>query len=177
VIATLVAVGRAVLAVTLLASGGAKLGDLASFADTVRGVGIPPRHARSTAGAVALLETMLGALALGGRWVTPVDAAILALLIAFVGISAYAVKTRPDLRCRCFGSLSDARFGRRTLLRTLGLAVLAALVVAGERVEAPGYGGASAATWVTLAAALALALVCAQAARTLDVVQRRAESS
>jgi uncharacterized membrane protein YphA (DoxX/SURF4 family) len=175
-IATLVAVGRAVVAVTLVASGSAKLGDLSSFADTVRGVGVPRRYARGLGTAVALVETALGVLALAGAWVHAVDAAILALLVVFGAITAYAWRTRPDLRCRCFGALSDSRFGRRTLLRTIALATVAALVAAGEQSDLPRYGGSSSARALTVAAALSLALVCAQAARTLDIVQRRAPS-
>jgi uncharacterized membrane protein YphA (DoxX/SURF4 family) len=176
VIATLVAVARAAVAVTLVASGSAKLGDVRSFAETVRGVGVPRRYARALGGAVALVETTLGALALAGLWVRAVDAAMLAMLLLFAGIAVYAWRTSPDLRCRCFGSLSDSRFGRRTLLRTVALAAVAALVVVAEGFELPRYGGASTPRALLVVAALALALVCTQAARTLDIVQRRTPS-
>jgi uncharacterized membrane protein YphA (DoxX/SURF4 family) len=176
-IATLVAIGRAAVAVTLVASGSAKLGDVRSVDETVRGIGVPRRYARAVGGSVAVIETAVGALALTGLWARAVDTAILALLLAFAAIAAYAWRTSPDLRCRCFGSLSDSKFGRQTLLRTGALAAVAALVVVGERVELPRYGGgATASRALIVAAALALALVCTQAARTLDIVQRRTPS-
>jgi uncharacterized membrane protein YphA (DoxX/SURF4 family) len=178
VTATLVAIGRAVVGLALVASGSSKLGNLSSFAETVRGIGVARRYALGLGAAVSAVETGLGLAVFAGLRPFAIDAAVLALLLVFVGVATYAWRTTPELRCRCFGSLSESKFGVRTLARTVGLAAGAALVVAGERIDTPRYaGGATAARVIVVVAALALAAVSVQAARTLDIVRRRAPSS
>jgi hypothetical protein len=178
VIATLVAIGRAVVGLALVASGSSKLGNLSSFAETVRGIGVARRYVGGVSAVVAIAETALGLAIFAGVRPFAIDAAVLALLVVFVAVATYAWRTTPELRCRCFGSLSESKFGLRTLARTVALAAVAALVVAGERIDAPRYGGgASAGRVIVVVAALALAAVCVQATRTLDIVRRRAPSS
>ena len=169
----LLAAGRGILAVVLLASGGAKLGDLASFGGTLRALGVPERHGRPAGVLVATVEAMLGFALLTGTAVRAVDAAVFVLMIGFAAVTVYAVRTRPGLRCRCFGALTESRFGRYALVRTLALVALAAAVVAADgRVDLPSAPGRAGAAF-TLAGGALFALACAQAARTLDLVQRR----
>ena len=169
----LLAAGRGILAVVLLASAGAKLGDLASFGGTLRALGVPERQGRPAAVLVAIVEAALGFALLTGTAVRAVDAAVLVLTTGFAAVTVYAVRTRPGLRCRCFGALTESRFGRYALVRTLALAALAAAVLAADgRVDLPSAPGGAGAAF-TLAGGTLFALACAQAARTLDLVQRR----
>ncbi|HYZ77716.1 MAG TPA: MauE/DoxX family redox-associated membrane protein [Gaiellaceae bacterium] len=169
----LLAAGRGILAVVLLASGGAKLGDLTSFAGTLRALGAPERQARPFGALVATVEAALGFALLTGAAVRAVDVAVLALTTGFAAVTVYAVRTRPGLRCRCFGALTESRFGRYALVRTLALVALAAVVVAADgRVDLPSAPGGAGAAF-TLAGGALFAIACAQAARTLDLVQRR----
>jgi len=169
----LLAAGRGILAVVLLASGGAKLGDLASFGGTLRALGVPERHGRPAGVLVATVEAALGFALLTGSAVRAVDVAVLGLMAGFAAVTVYAVRTRPGLRCRCFGALTESRFGPYALVRTLALVVLAAVVVAADgRVDLPSAPGGTGAAF-TLAGGALFALACAQAARTLDLVQRR----
>ena len=95
-------------------------------------------------------------------------------MAGFAAVTVYAVRTRPGLRCRCFGALTESRFGPYALVRTLALVALAAVVVvaADGRVDLPSAPGGTGAAF-TLAGGALFALACAQAARTLDLVQRR----
>ena len=101
---------RVVVGVVLLVAGAAKLAD--------RSPGnVPP--------AVPWLELLLGALlvtGVGGRW-TAVPAAT--LLAAFTVVVVQRLRAHDPAPCGCFGELSKRPVGYRTLVRNVGLVLLA----------------------------------------------------
>jgi hypothetical protein len=125
-----VLVAKSTVAVMLLVAGGAKLADVAGFAATVR-LFIPrwmPRAVRDVvAFGIALVEISLGGASLslpGILWVNP---AVLALAVTFVAVSAAGLAFYKGRSCRCFGALSRRTFDSRGLLRSIGIAMLAAV--------------------------------------------------
>ena len=167
---------RASLAVVLLASGSSKLADLDAFTETVQKL-FGPRPsvvlARGAGAAVCLGEILLGLLSLVGVVPGLIDALIFTTfgLLALVG--AFAVLRRPELDCRCFGSLARTGLGKRSLTRAAILAASAAIVV----LTAPRSVG----SWPWLprlmigSSAALFSVLVAQAAGSVGLVTRTLE--
>jgi Transmembrane secretion effector len=123
--------GKAVIAVLLLAAGGAKLADLPGFASTVR-LFVPRAvraRSRPTAIGIAAGELAAGAVSLSvpeDRWPNFV---VLAACIAFLITWSTGYVRHRGRSCRCFGSLSARGFDRAGIVRAAVL-VLAALAAA-----------------------------------------------
>jgi peroxiredoxin/uncharacterized membrane protein YphA (DoxX/SURF4 family) len=138
-------ISRLLLAGVFLVAGLAKLADLAGSRQAVRDFGVPARLAAPLGGLLPLAE-----LAVAVALVPAVSAwwgalgALLLLLVFAAGIGVNLARGQhPD--CHCFGQLHSAPAGWPALLRDLGLAALAGLVVAVGR-GAPGLGVAG---WFT----------------------------
>jgi hypothetical protein len=122
----------------------------AAFRHTVRQLGVPGPAAAYVAGLVTagefLTATML--FILPGWWLPRV--AVCALAVAFAAAGAWAILTRRQVSCRCFGDTASP-LGRRQILFLpvwSGLAVIGAL-------QAPGW---TAAEGLTLLSATACGL-------------------
>lgn len=163
---------RAVVAAVLLASGAAKTVDLHSFARTLSAIGIPERWSRQVAVATAAGELGLGIMSIAGAWVTLVDSLVLALTIAFVLVTAVAIANGRNVACRCFGALSNSRFGARSLVRAGVLSAAAAFVLARNSALEATYDPLSAGTAMVLVVAALFAFASAQAARAVEIVQK-----
>lgn len=128
---TIVVLGcKAVIAVLLVAAGGAKLADLAGFTGSVRL--FAPRRAsarllRATALSISLGEIGAGAASLSSpqvRWLNLVAAGFCCGFAA-VWVAGYA--WHRDRPCRCFGALSRRSFNLAGIGRTMVLALGAAV--------------------------------------------------
>ena len=139
---TLVLALRLLLAVVLGTAGIAKLLDQEGSRRALGDFGVPGR-AVAVAAILLPLAELATAIALipkeSARW--GAVAAIVLLLAFIVGIArAMAQGRAPD--CHCFGQIHSAPAGPSTLARNVGLAALAAVIVA--------YGsGPSLGTWVS----------------------------
>ncbi len=138
--ASVVLVLRVGLAVVFVTAGLAKLADLRSFRQTLRGFGVSEPVANVSARLVPIAELATAVALLpqpSARWG---GVAALILLGVFIGGIANALRNgrRPD--CNCFGQLASSRVGPRTLIRNGVLAAMAAVVVA----QGPG---ASLSSW------------------------------
>jgi hypothetical protein len=165
---------KAVLAVMLLVAGAAKLAGLDGFAATVRLFlpravlvrgGALARAPRWIALAVAAGEVALGGASLGApqaSWLNPV---VLAAGCAFVLVSVAGFAFHRGRSCRCFGALSQRRFDLPGIGRSVAVAVLAGVTMAGVPASSVrlGPGGRG----LLIGAALLLALVAFTAARVL----------
>ncbi|HEY3907527.1 MAG TPA: MauE/DoxX family redox-associated membrane protein [Streptosporangiaceae bacterium] len=122
---------KAVIAVLLLAAGGAKLADLSGFASTVRLFLPRPARARSPqlAAGIAVGELAAGAVSLSvpqARWPSLV---VLAVCVAFALTWSVGYVRHRGRSCRCFGALSAREFDQAGVVRA-GVLVLAALAAA-----------------------------------------------
>jgi hypothetical protein len=122
---------KAVIAVLLLAAGGAKLADLSGFASTVRLFLPEPVRSRSPqlAAGIAVGELAAGAVSLSvpqARWPNLV---VLAVCVAFLVTWSIGYVRHRGRSCRCFGALSARGFDRAGIVRAavLLLAALAAV--------------------------------------------------
>ena len=161
--------GRMLVAVILIAAGAAKLADLRSFRATLAGLGLPlPRVLPPL---IAGLELGAGVVSLTSAWPRATDVAVVALTLAFAGVAGFAMRRAPSLRCRCFGALSNARFGRGALVRSLLLAAIAlAVLLANLHLDTQAAWSALPLT-VLLSSVLAFAVAAGQAARAIEVAQ------
>lgn len=167
---------RALLAVVLVAAGAAKLADLRAFAGTLQRLNLPGRRRRfAAASLVAGAELGLGTLSLAAVWPRVIDAVVLGVMIAFVVVTTVSVIRRTDVRCRCFGALSDSRFDAHALARALFLCALAAAIVAGApTLPAEAWPHPVGPVAAVVAATVLLAFGCGHASRTVDLVRRGA---
>lgn len=135
---------RGLLAAVFAVAGLAKLADPHGSREAAEGFGVPRRLSRSVAIALPLAELAV-ALALLPRtsavWGLAGAAVLLAAFSGAIGLSL-ARGQAPD--CHCFGQIHSEPAGARTLLRNLGLLVLAG--------SAFGFGlrdaGPSALAWI-----------------------------
>jgi hypothetical protein len=168
---------RGLLALMLLAAGAAKLADLGGFAATLASLGLRQRWASSAALGVATAELGVAAVSLTGMWPATTDAAVLGLTLAFTLVAVFGAARRPEVRCRCFGALTSARFGIRTLLRNTLLTAAAALVVASHQQVGQYQAAGPVFMSLTVLGAGLVALACVQAARVLEVMREGREGS
>jgi len=126
---------KASLAMLLIVAGLSKAADLPAFRDSV--AVIVHRLAGGSLGlalavGVAGTEVVVGALSLALPVLAPADSAVLALCVGFLVVSTIGAWRHRGVRCRCFGALSDQRFGVEAAARSAILVVAAAVVVAGH---------------------------------------------
>lgn len=129
----LVLAAKAGLAVLLLASGGAKLADIAGFAATIR-LFVPgramarlPQALPAAAITIAAVELIAGGISLcwpAAGWMNPAVLALGCGIAAVAGIGYLRHRGRP---CHCFGALTRRGFSARTLLQALVIVAVAAL--------------------------------------------------
>lgn len=156
---TLYGGARVVLALVLLAAAAGKLRAPSRAAAGLVAAGVPEPAARPLVVALVALEGALGLLVLLGVALPLAAAAAAALALVFAAalLRARARGTR-RLPCGCFGGAGE-RPASLLALRALGLAALAALVLAGDRLPGPStealLGGA------VLVLALAVAVLAA----------------
>jgi hypothetical protein len=133
-VTVLVLAAKAAVAAALLASGGAKLADLAGFAATIR-LFAPARAQASVLSAaqyaavtIAAAELMAGAVSLCWPSLAWVNLAVLALTCGFAVVAVLGYASHRGQPCHCFGALTRRGFGLASLLRAA--AILAAAAVA-----------------------------------------------
>lgn len=158
---------KALLAVLLLAAGGAKLADPAGFMAAIRLFVPPGALGLVPAGAAAIIAAELAAGAISLCWSSAAwaDLAVLALACGFTvvaGIGYARFRGRP---CRCFGALTRRSFSARSLLQSV--VILAAAVLATRPVDPAAATLGLTAHMLLLAAAALMALAAYTAARAL----------
>ncbi|MDQ2813687.1 MAG: hypothetical protein M3Z75_17930 [Actinomycetota bacterium] len=161
---------KSAVAVMLLVAGGAKLADLASFAATVRLFvprGIPSPLRGAMAFCLVAVEVVLGGVSLSFPAVKWLNLVIFALTIGFVVVSVVGFLFYRGRSCRCFGALSQRKFDVAEILRSIGIAALAAIAMLG--VQSASVGIDVAARVLLLIAATLLALAAFTAAGALAV--------
>lgn len=169
---TLVLAAKAAVAVLLLASGGAKLADLAGFAGTVR-LFAPARSSgwvvaavRHAAVMIAAAELMVGAVSLCWPALTWVNLAVLTLTCGFVIAAGLGYARHRGRPCHCFGALTKRGFGLSSLLRAA--VVLAAAIASCMPVRpAPQLHFTLVFHLLLLAGAVLMAAAAAAAAKAL----------
>lgn len=138
--AVLVLSCKTLLAVLLLAAGGAKLADLAGFAETVRlfvpaallsagpGSGTSREAtSRAIAAGVAAGEIAAGAASLCCPQAAWLNLVVLAIGVGFVAVSVAGYIWHPGRTCRCFGALSKRSFSLSGIARSGVIAAAAGL--------------------------------------------------
>jgi hypothetical protein len=123
---------KAVIAVALLAAGGAKLADLPGFAATVRLFaprGWPARVVRAIAVTIAAGEIATGAASLSSPQARWLNLVVLAVGCGFVVVAVTGYIWHPGRSCRCFGALSGRSFSVSGICRAAVIAIGAALAV------------------------------------------------
>jgi len=125
---------RFVLGTVFALAGLAKLPRRAQFEDAVRGYRlVPDRLAPPIARWLPMVELAAGALLLLGLGTAPVAALLAAFLVVFTGAVAINLARGRAIDCGCYGAGPSRTIGRPTLVRNLGLLVMAVVVTA----EAP----------------------------------------
>ncbi|HET7015809.1 MAG TPA: MauE/DoxX family redox-associated membrane protein [Streptosporangiaceae bacterium] len=135
---------KSVIAVLLLAAGGAKLADLPGFASTVRLFWpVPRRGSLLLAAGIAAGELAAGAVSLSVPQVGWPNAVVLVICVAFLVTWTVGYVRHRGRSCRCFGALSARGFDRTGIVRSavLVLAALAALAPVPTRAVQLGLGG------------------------------------
>ena len=147
--------GKAVVAVLLVAAGGAKLADLPGFAATARlflpgtaslrpEVTAAPRLRdtaalrldRGVAASIAAGEIAVGAASLSSPRASWLNLVVLAFCGGFVAVSAAGYRWHRGRACRCFGALSRRRFNLAGLGRSLLIALGAGVATVPVRAAA-----------------------------------------
>src|SRR5262245_20473049 len=133
------------VAVLLLAAGGAKLADLPGFAASVR-LFVPriwgPRLPRWAALAIALGEIALGGASLTTPLAGWLNVVVAGLCCGFVAVAVTGYLRHPGQPCRCFGALSRRAFGPAGIGRAALIALAAAAAVAPVRLSLVQVGTA-----------------------------------
>ena len=167
---------QAGVALVVLSAGSAKLADVRGFATTVSTLGVPRAWSARTARGVALAEIGVGALALAGIAGRVVGVLLLALTVGFVAVTIFALRWRPQARCRCFGALSESRFGPISLVRSVLLAAAAAVVVVGGHgTTGLTYGPLESVLLLAIAALFAVG--CAAASTAVALMRKGAANT
>jgi hypothetical protein len=159
---------KAAVAVVLLASGGAKLADLAGFASTIR-LFTPARALPLTlaaAVAISAAEVLSGAVSLCWPGLGWVNFAVLGLSGGFAIVAAVGYARHRGRPCQCFGALSRSGFGLPSLLRALAITAAATVACVPAR-PAPQLHFAIAFHLLLLAGAVLMAAAAAAAAKAL----------
>ena len=173
----MVMLARAILAITLLAAGGAKLADAGRFRQTLADLGLlKGASARVGALLIAAVEMAIGGLAIMALWMIIIDVLLLAMTSLFFAVAVFGALRRPGLACRCFGSLSMASFGARSVIRAGILLVLAVIVRFGDGGALSAYHVPTGIAAAMAAASLLFAAACTHAARGVEMVQRGAQA-
>jgi methylamine dehydrogenase accessory protein MauD len=155
-----------------------KLADLPGSRAAAAEFGVPPRFAPAVGTLLPFAELAVAAALIpaGSARIGAIGA--LVLLVAFVLAIAHSIRRGEAPDCHCFGQLSSAPVGWRTLVRNGVLVGLAAFVVAAGW----GNAGPSASAWigqlsatgvVALAAGLAIAALAALTAWALLALLRQ----
>ena len=168
----LVLAAKAAVAAALLASGGAKLADLAGFAAAIK-LFVPARApawvlaaARYAAVTIAAGELFAGAVSLCWPSLAWVNLAVLALCCCFAVVAGIGYARHRGRPCHCFGALTSRGFGLVSLLRAA--AILTAAAVARVSLHpAPQLHFALAFHLLLLAGAILLAAAATAAAKAL----------
>jgi len=166
---------RALLAVTLVVAGIAKLTDREGFTRTLIALGVSARKgglSRTVAILVPLIELSLGFLVVSDLWPILANTALLFLMLLFSGVIIFALHKAPNAQCQCFGALSSTRFSRHLLFRNIALTVLA-LFVLSSSLALPLEGVSLWLVLVLIAEYLVLAVVAAHAVRVVEAIKER----
>ena len=159
---------RLVLAAVFFASGAAKAADRAGTREAAAAFGLPAWMRRPVAVALPAAELLVAGALVPASSAAPAGWAALALLAAFSAAVAVSLARGRRPECHCFGQLTTAPIGWRTLARNAVLAGLAAFIAIagwpGGGTSLGGVGASRAATAVAVGAlAVALAGTCALA--------------
>jgi len=171
-VTVVVLAAKAAVAAALLASGGAKLADLAGFAAAVR-LFIPARApaivlaaARYAAVTIAAAELLAGAMSLCWPSLAWVNLAVLALNCGFAAVAGFGYARLRGRPCHCFGALTRRGFGLASLLRAAAILTAAAIACMPLR-PAPQLQFALAFHLLLLAGAVLMAAAATAAAKAL----------
>jgi hypothetical protein len=168
------------LAMLLVVAGLSKAADLDAFQQALALVvpGFAGAAARMLAIGVAGTELLVGSLSLTRPALGLADLAVLALCGGFLAVSLIGSWRHRGASCRCFGALSDQRFGPESVVRSVVLLAAAAVVVLGRDAfstlppPAPGHWVLVALALVPTGAAFVLAGRVLRASRGLEVHTR-----
>jgi thiol-disulfide isomerase/thioredoxin/uncharacterized membrane protein YphA (DoxX/SURF4 family) len=166
-ITALVLLCRVALAAVLAIAGSAKLASFAQARESIVEFGVPGPIALPFTVLLITCEFALAVALIGSptAWYAAVGAFALFLLFT-VAIAWNLLHGRRPM-CNCFGALQPSAIGWPTVARNLGLAAIAALIVAN-----PWGASTSIFTWTT-AAGLAFALLIANGALLVQVLRQQ----
>jgi uncharacterized membrane protein YphA (DoxX/SURF4 family) len=164
-----VAVIRSALAAILVVAGSAKLSGIDSFARTLRAVKLgPAKSSHAAAAIIALAEISLGVALVGSEPNLVVDVLVALLMAAFVVVAIRGARLDKPIACRCFGALTERRFGNAAITQASVLLLLALTAVTIEIFGSVSPSPPSIPTLLpTLAEYALLGMVSAQASRSL----------
>jgi len=165
-------IGRAALAVTLLAAGVAKVGARDHFTQMLGGLGVAPRWRYPATWMLIVVEVGLGLASALGLFVRGVDVSVLLLMLLMLAMAAVALRRTPGMPCRCFGTLVDSTFRPRMVLRNALLVVVAGAVLLGDAAVAPDYYTSTLPTLVALSGMIVFCVAVLEAVKAIGIVER-----
>lgn len=174
---TAIYIGRAALAVTLIAAGVAKMGAREQFAQTLGGLHVAPTHRYPLAWALIFIELGLGLASVAGFLVRAIDASIFLLMALMLVVAGLALRRMPGMPCRCFGTLIDSSFQPQMVLRNAVLVLVAGSVLIGDATVSPDYSLAIVPVLATLPAVAAFCLAVFAAVKALVIVEQDRNAS
>lgn len=114
--------GRALIGLLLIGSGAAKLADLGAVTSMLISLSRRVSREGNRAALVASgVEIASGLLVLTGEMRLAVDSFVLVLTSVVLGLAVRGMRLARGKPCRCFGYLTESRFGWITTLRAGGL--------------------------------------------------------
>jgi hypothetical protein len=165
----IILIAKAILSVTLLVAGSAKLADVSSFSVTLRmfvSLAIPQSFIRFAAVTIAVAEVTAGLLSMTFPSIYLMNGVIAALCGAFFVVSVLGYLNFRESSCACFGGLSQRKFDAVGMGRGAGLLILAAVAL--QRVPTSTIQLTASSRLLLGAAEVMLCLTTFIAARALD---------
>jgi len=120
---------------------------------------------------LAVTELALGALGLAGIAWAAIAVLTFLLTLVFLAAGVTAAVWKPGLRCRCFGALTDARFGWSAAARSTALATAAGIVAISPSWRSAPVGMSPVTSLLLLTLACVLAAAFAAAATAVQAVK------
>lgn len=115
---------QCLLCVLFLFSAITKMFSLSSFNKTVQEIGIHKNWSMQLSILLVVFEILISFLILFDKTKTYTSFSICGLMLVFATISIRTINIKSEVKCSCFGSLSEEKLGIKTLVRILIITLL-----------------------------------------------------
>lgn len=166
---------RASLAAIVIIAGIAKVTDRRGFMHTLMQLGIPAHQKRLLyilTFLIPFIEVSIGFLVVSSLWPIIVNTVMLLLMLMFNSVIIFALHKAPHTMCRCFGALSNTRFNRPLLVRSVILTILALIVLLWSAIY-PFEGISLWLILILISEYCLIAIVATHAVRVVETIKER----